>query len=60
MASPISAGAILSWVGLLLMIFAVVDLICANGFGIDLTGVSWSPIAAGIGGNVLYRMSSSN
>lgn len=32
---------------------AVADFVCGNFFGIDFTGVSWSPIALGVVGGAL-------
>jgi hypothetical protein len=44
--------AILGW---LIILFGCIDLILGNFMGIDLTGVYWSPIAAGIIGGALVQ-----
>jgi len=42
--------------GILCLGFAFVDFWSFTLLGIDLTGVSWSPIAAGVAGGVLLRL----
>ena len=37
---------------------AAVDFVCGNFFGIDFTGVSWSPIALGVVGGALSGFAS--
>jgi len=51
-------GIALKILGGLLILFAIIDIVAANIFAIDLTGVMWSPIVAGIGGSLLLRLSS--
>lgn len=52
---PQGVATALRVLGVLLIIFAIVDVVLARVFAIDLTGVTWSPIAAGIAGSVLLR-----
>ena len=42
--------------GVLLIIFAIVDVVLGRVFAIDITGVTWSPIAAGLAGGALLRI----
>ena len=47
-------------IGILLIIFGVLDF-CLWTFGsVDLTGVSWSPIACGVVGSLMLRVGSSD
>ena len=46
----------MSWLGILLIVFAIVDVVLGRGFQIDITGVSWSPLAAGLTGGLLLRV----
>ena len=41
--------------GFLFVAFGVVDYVTGTFMGTDLTGVSWSPIAAGVIGGVLMN-----
>ncbi|MEL6896070.1 MAG: hypothetical protein AAFP90_08210 [Planctomycetota bacterium] len=48
--------AILYIVGILLIIFGIADFCLFTFAGMDITGVSWSPIAAGITGGIVMRI----
>ncbi len=41
--------------GFLLILFAIIDVVAANIFSTDLTGVTWSPIVAGLIGGAILR-----
>jgi len=53
---PQGLATALSGLGILLILFAIVDVVLGRFFEIDITGVSWSPLAAGILGSVLLRV----
>lgn len=42
--------------GFLLILFAIVDVVLGRVFEIDITGVTWSPIVAGLAGGALLRI----
>ncbi|MCL0055328.1 hypothetical protein M1N56_05600 [Dehalococcoidia bacterium] len=46
-------GIFLQLFGVLLIVLGFVDFFAANLFGIDFTGVVWSPFGLGIGGAIL-------
>jgi hypothetical protein len=52
---PEGLATVLRWIGMLLILFALVDVVLGRFFGIDITGVPWSPIAAGLAGWVLLK-----
>lgn len=45
----------LRWVGILLILFAIVDVVLGRIFALDITGVSWSPLVSGIAGSALLK-----
>jgi hypothetical protein len=51
---PQGLATALWWIGILLIVFAVVDFGLA-WVGVDITGVRWSPLVAGVLGSVLCR-----
>jgi hypothetical protein len=53
---PEGLATALRWIGILLILFAIIDAVLGRIFGIDITGVSWSPLAAGITGGVMLRV----
>jgi hypothetical protein len=53
---PSGLASVLRIAGILLILFAVVDVVLARAFSIDITGVSWSPLAAGLAGIVMLKI----
>ncbi len=51
---PHGLGIAMQWAGILLIVFAFADFGLSVA-GIDITGVGWSPIAAGIAGSLLLK-----
>lgn len=49
-------GLIFKLVGGLLILLGIVDFALYQFFDVDVTGVSWSPVAAGIVGSMVMRM----
>ena len=43
-------------VGGLLILFGITDFVLYQFFDFDVTGVTWSPVAAGIVGSIVMRM----
>lgn len=43
-------------IGGLIIAFGIVDFVSYNIFEVDLTGVLWSPVAAGIIGGVIWSL----
>lgn len=56
MGIPQGLATALSLIGLLLVGFGILDVVLANFFEIDITGVSWSPIAAWVSGGLLLKL----
>lgn len=52
---PLGLGRALWWLGVLLIGFALIDVVAARVMNFDITGVTWSPLAAGLIGGVLMR-----
>ncbi|MEY3176680.1 MAG: hypothetical protein RLZZ436_4594 [Planctomycetota bacterium] len=56
MSASSGVGAILKICGGLLITFGIIDFSLYTFFAYDLTGFSWSPVAAGVAGSVLMRI----
>ena len=54
--SSSGGGLIFKLAGGLLILFGIVDFVLYQFFNFDVTGVSWSPVAAGIVGSIIMRM----
>jgi hypothetical protein len=52
---PHGLATALWWLGILLIVFAVADF-GLSWVGVDITGVRWSPLVAGVLGSVLCRL----
>lgn len=52
---PQGVATTLRWVGILLIVFAIVDVVLGRFFGRDITGVAWSPLVSGIAGGALLK-----
>jgi hypothetical protein len=57
---PHGLATTLRWVGILLILFAILDVVLGRIFAIDITGVSWSPLVSGIAGGTLLKFFGSN
>jgi hypothetical protein len=55
MGVPEGLATALRWIGILLILFAIIDVVLGRIFGIDITGVPWSPLATGITGGILLK-----
>jgi hypothetical protein len=54
--SSSGGGLIFKLAGGLLILFGIIDFVLYQFFNFDVTGVSWSPVAAGIVGSIIMRM----
>lgn len=52
---PQRLAAGLQWLGILLILFAISDLVMSRIFSVEITGVWWSPLLAGAAGGLLIR-----
>jgi hypothetical protein len=55
MGIPYGLARVLAWLGVLLLVFAIVDFGSATFFAVDITGVAWSPLVSGGIGALLLR-----
>lgn len=52
---PQGLATALRWVGILLILFAILDVVLGRIFAIDVTGVPWSPLVSGFIGGALLK-----
>lgn len=52
---PQGLATALRWFGILLILFAILDVVLGRIFAIDVTGVPWSPVLSGIIGGALLK-----
>ena len=52
---PLWLARALAWLGVLLIVFALVDFGLGRFMDIDITGVPWSPLVSGVIGSLLLR-----
>ena len=53
MAIPMWLAKAIAWTGIALIVFALVDAVASNHFGLQITGAKWSPVVELAGGFVM-------
>lgn len=55
MKTPQTLAAGLQWMGILLILFAISDLVMSRIFSVEITSVWWTPLVAGVAGGLLIK-----